>query len=71
MDNTKFLGEKQVFSASFYETTTQLFDIVLTNLEREEDHGANMQNQLMELYAILDRLVFDLVANSRDLLSLS
>ena len=44
---------------------------MLTNLEREEDHGANMQHQLMELYAILDRLLFDLVANSRDLLSLS
>ena len=32
-DNHKFITEKQVFSASFYDTTTQLFEKVITGLE--------------------------------------
>jgi len=67
MDNTKFLGEKQVFSAAFYDTTTQLFDKVLTNLEQQIDEGKDVYGQLMDLYLILDRLLFDLVSNSRNL----
>jgi hypothetical protein len=33
LDNQKFVMEKQVFSASFYETSAQLFEKVISGLE--------------------------------------
>ena len=57
-DNQKFLVEKQVFSPAFYATTTHLFERVIDDIgEREDAAGA--------MFKILDHLVFELIANSR------
>lgn len=69
-DNHKYLSEKQVFSASFYETTTQLFEKVIGNLEKKASKNEDVTAECINVYNILDKIIFDLILNSRDIKSL-
>ena len=65
-DNQKFLVEKQVFSSAFYETTTKVFEKVIANLEKRSQNGDDVSEQCSSTYKILDHLIFDLMANSKN-----
>jgi hypothetical protein len=42
LDNQKFLIEKQVFASTFFETTAQLFEKVVTSLEKRSALGEDV-----------------------------
>jgi hypothetical protein len=67
-DNHLFLSEKQVISAAFYDTSAVLFDKIVGQLEERKQKGEeNLYDRLLEMYSIVDKLIFDLLSNSRDL----
>jgi hypothetical protein len=70
-DNHLFLSEKQVISAAFYDTSAALFDKVVEKLEERIQKGEeNLFERLCEVYNIIDKLMFDLLSNSRELKNL-
>jgi len=53
LDNHKFVMEKQVFSASFYDTSVQLFEKVILGLEQRVAQGqmnVNLSAQFTQMY---------------------
>ena len=67
-DNQLFLAEKQVFCNPFFKTTAQLMRQMLTEILQQEDRGEMLpdeaQERYMQVYQILDKLIFEMLVIS-------